>query len=120
MKPLPTLLAALACCATFSAAQHPPKPDAKSTSSFKPDTRSDHLRTESVQAPAEKKPVSNVRLNLNSASAPELAKLPGINDARARAIVKGRPYKSKEELLSKKILTPEVYEDVKGNLYAGR
>lgn len=80
----------------------------------KPDTRSDSLRTESVKAPP-----SNVRLNLNKASAADLAKLPGVGDARARAIVKGRPYKSKEELLRKKILPDTVYEDIKGNVYAG-
>ena len=102
MKPLPMFLAALLCGAIVpAAAQQPPK-------------------TDPVQAPAEKKPASTARLNLNSASAPELAKLPGISDAKARAIVKGRPYKSKEELVNKKILTAAEYEEVKGNLYAGR
>lgn len=81
---------------------------------IKPDTRSDHLRTESVKAPQ-----SNVRLNLNKASAAELARLPGVGDARARAIIKGRPYKSKDELLRKKILPDNVYEDIKSNVYAG-
>ena len=80
----------------------------------KPDTRSDHLRTESVKAPP-----SNLRLNLNKASAAELAKLPGVGEARAKAIIKGRPYKSKDELLRKKILPDNVYEDIKSNVYAG-
>jgi competence protein ComEA len=82
--------------------------------SAKPDTRSDALRTESVKAAP-----SNVRLNLNKASAAELAKLPGVGDAGAKAIVKGRPYKSKDELLRKKIVSPTVYEDIKANVYAG-
>ena len=80
----------------------------------KPDTRSDHLRTESVQAPK-----SNVRLNLNKASAAELAKLPGVGGAGAKAIIKGRPYRSKDELLQKKIVPANVYEDIKTNVYAG-
>jgi competence protein ComEA len=80
----------------------------------KPDTRSDHLRTESVKAPP-----SNVRLNLNKASATELARLPGVGEARARAIIKARPYKSKDELLRKKILPENVFEDIKANVYAG-
>lgn len=80
----------------------------------KPDTRSDALRTESVPAP-----FSNARLNLNKASAADLAKLPGVGEARARAIVKGRPYKSKDELLRKKIVPDNVYEQIKSNVYAG-
>ena len=83
----------------------------------KPDTRSDHLRTESVKA--EKAPSSNLRLNLNKASAAELMKLPGIDAARAKAIIKGRPYRSKDEVLQKRILSAEAYEELKGNLYAG-
>ena len=80
----------------------------------RPDTRSDALRTESVKAAP-----SSVRLNLNKASAAELAKLPGVGEARAKAIVKGRPYKSKDELLRKKIVPENVYEDIKANVYAG-
>lgn len=80
----------------------------------KPDTRSDVLRTESVKAAP-----SSVRLNLNKASVAELAKLPGVGDARARAIVKGRPYRSKDELLRRKIVPENVYEDIKTNVYAG-
>jgi competence protein ComEA len=80
----------------------------------KPDTRSDALRTESVKAAP-----SNVRLNLNKASAAELAKLPGVGDAGAKAILKGRPYKSKEELLRKKVVPANVYEGIKANVYAG-
>lgn len=81
-----------------------------------PDTRSDHLRTESVQAP---KPASSLRLNLNKASAAELMKLPGIDAATAKAIIKGRPYRSKEEVLRKRILPAARYEELKANLYAG-
>ena len=83
----------------------------------KPDTRSDHLRTESVKTPPSAP--SNVRLNLNKASAAELAKLPGVGEARARAIIKARPYKSKDELLRKKLVPENVYEDIKANVYAG-
>lgn len=82
----------------------------------KSDTRSDHLRTESIQ---EKKPSSNLRLNLNKASAADLMKLPGVDAPTAKAIIKGRPYRSKEEVLKKKILKPEMYEELKTNLYAG-
>jgi hypothetical protein len=39
------------------------------------------------------------KLDLNSASAEELATLKGIGPARAEAIIKGRPYKGKDELV---------------------
>lgn len=80
------------------------------------DTRSDHLRTESVKAD---KPKSDLRLNINKASAAQLAKLPGVTDSHAKAIVKGRPYRSKEDLVAKKVLPQALYDEIKGNVYAG-
>ncbi len=52
-------------------------------------------------------------LDINSASAKELAKLPGIGDTRAKAIVKGRPYHGKDDLVQKKILSESVYDGIK-------
>lgn len=54
-----------------------------------------------------------VLLDLNSATKKELAELPKIGDARSNAIIKGRPYKGKDELVSKKILTADVYAGIK-------
>lgn len=114
MRTLAAAILVLACCATWAA--DPPKTDAKAAS--KADTRSDFLRSESVKI--EPKPVSNLRLNLNAAKAAEFERLPGVDAARARAIIKGRPYRSKEELLTKKILPEAVYEEMKSNVFAGR
>ncbi|MDE2428303.1 MAG: helix-hairpin-helix domain-containing protein [Burkholderiales bacterium] len=52
-------------------------------------------------------------LDLNSASKKELSNLPKIGDVRSDAIIKGRPYKGKDELLSRKILTEDVYKGIK-------
>jgi competence protein ComEA len=52
-------------------------------------------------------------LDLNSATKNELAELPKIGDARSTAIINGRPYKGKDELVSKKILTADVYAGIK-------
>ncbi|MFZ6656072.1 ComEA family DNA-binding protein [Undibacterium sp. TJN19] len=52
-------------------------------------------------------------MDLNSATKKELATLPKIGDVRSDAIIKGRPYKGKDELLSKKILTEDVYNGIK-------
>ncbi len=57
-------------------------------------------------------------MDINTASEKELATLPGIGDARAKAIVKGRPYKGKDDLVSKKILTEKVYAEIKDQIIA--
>lgn len=57
-------------------------------------------------------------LDINSASKKDLAKLPKIGDARSAAIIKGRPYSGKDELVSKKILTEDVYNEIKDLIIA--
>ena len=43
-------------------------------------------------------------LDINSASQEDLQALKGIGDVRAKAIIAGRPYKGKDELVQKNIL----------------
>ena len=57
-------------------------------------------------------------MDINSASEKELATLKGIGEARSKAIVKGRPYKGKDELVQKKILTQSVYDGIKDQIIA--
>jgi competence protein ComEA len=57
-------------------------------------------------------------MDINTASEKELATLKGIGEARAKAIVKGRPYKGKDELVAKKIITEKVYADIKDLIIA--
>ena len=57
-------------------------------------------------------------MDINSASEKELATLKGIGDVRAKAIVKGRPYKGKDELVQKKIIPQNVYDDIKEQIIA--
>ncbi|MFE1601739.1 ComEA family DNA-binding protein [Methylobacterium sp. ID0610] len=57
-------------------------------------------------------------IDLNSATKEELDTLPGIGAARAEAIIKGRPYRGKDELLSKKIVPSNVYEGIKDKVVA--
>ncbi|MFZ6846350.1 ComEA family DNA-binding protein [Undibacterium sp. RuTC16W] len=52
-------------------------------------------------------------LDLNSATKKELSELPKIGDARSDAIIKGRPYKGKDDLLNKKIIPEDAYNSIK-------
>jgi len=58
------------------------------------------------------------QIDVNRASADELMKLKGIGEARAKAIIKGRPYKRKDELVQKKIIPQSVYDAIKDQIIA--
>ena len=70
--------------------------------------------TESKMAPAPKAEL----LDLNSASIETLETLPGIGKAYSAAIVKGRPYKGKDELVQKKIVPEKTYDGIKDKVIA--
>lgn len=57
-------------------------------------------------------------LDINSASKDELKALKGVGDVRADAIIKGRPYKGKDELVQKNIVPKGVYDDIKDKIIA--
>ncbi|KQW19543.1 DNA-binding protein [Afipia sp. Root123D2] len=57
-------------------------------------------------------------LDINTASADELAELKGIGKAYSAAIIKGRPYKGKDELVQKKILPEKTYAGIKDKIIA--
>ena len=75
-------------------------------------------KTGKPAAEAKKPSAEAAKLDLNTASVDELEKLPGIGDARAKAIVKGRPYKAKDDLVERKILTKAVYDQIKDRVIA--
>ncbi|PWB80479.1 MAG: hypothetical protein C3F11_17840 [Methylocystaceae bacterium] len=55
-------------------------------------------------------------LDINSATIEQLTVAKGLNKTLAEAIVKGRPYKSTDELVKNKILTEAVFAQAKNGL----
>jgi len=57
-------------------------------------------------------------IDVNSATRAQLMTLPGIGDAEADRIVAGRPYLSKADLASKRVIPTGVYLSLRGRVIA--
>ena len=69
-------------------------------------------KTSSTSAPGSK------LLDINSATQMQLEELPGIGPTYAGRIIKGRPYRSKNELLNKKVIPESTYNKIKDLIVA--
>ena len=58
------------------------------------------------------------KLDINSATADQLKELPGIGDAFSQKIVDGRPYRTKLDLVRKKIIPQATYDKIKDMIVA--
>ena len=70
--------------------------------------------SESKMAPAPKVEL----LDINSATADQLDALPGIGKAYSAKIIAGRPYKGKDDLVSKNIVPQKTYDGIKDKIIA--
>ena len=110
MKKLITLAAALligASGAVFAQKQDASKPAAAPVAKAAP-----------AAAPAPAAEAKKEPMDINTASEKELATLPKIGDARAKAIIKGRPYNGKDDLIIKKIIPQDAYDAIKDVIIA--
>jgi competence protein ComEA len=80
--------------------------------------KKDAPKAEAKKDAAPKADAKKEPMDINSASEKDLATLTGIGEARAKAIVKGRPYKGKDDLVNKKIIPQKVYDDIKEKIIA--
>jgi competence protein ComEA len=65
-------------------------------------------------------PAAESRVDINHASAGELAKVPGLTPSWAGRIVRFRPYRSKQDLLERGVLPSDVYDRIKIYVIAHR
>jgi DNA uptake protein ComE-like DNA-binding protein len=108
------LVAAIAATGlAFAQKAETPKTDTKAKSEMKAPAKAE-AKADAKKADAKKAEP----MDINTASEKELATLKGIGDVRAKAIVKGRPYKGKDELVQKKIVPQNVYDDIKDQIIA--
>lgn len=99
--------AALWCIGTTAGAQVSAKPSAAPAKAAEAAT--------AIKSPGE---LDADMIDLNSASASALRALPGIGDAYAEKIIKGRPYDRKDELVRRGILPKAVYKKMQNRVVA--
>jgi DNA uptake protein ComE-like DNA-binding protein len=65
-------------------------------------------------------PPPEARIDINHATVEELLKVPGMTRSWAGRVVRFRPYRTKQDLLDKGVVSGEVYDSIKDYVIAHR
>ena len=80
-------------------------------------TASSKAQTSSTAKAKTSMPASE-KLDINSATKDQLQALPGIGDAYSQKIIDNRPYNTKRDLVTKKVVPEATYEKIKDMIIA--
>jgi DNA uptake protein ComE-like DNA-binding protein len=115
-----TALALLGLLASTGLAAQATAAAAKPAASQQPATKATAKPTTTTMAarPAAPAKPAHELVNLNTATREQLVALPGIGETYADAIIKARPFASKSELVSRKVLPEAAYKKVRSMVIA--
>lgn len=65
-------------------------------------------------------PPADARVDINSASLDELMKVPGMTRSWASRIIRFRPYRAKNDILDRGVVTSQIYDRIKDYIIAHR
>jgi competence protein ComEA len=70
------------------------------------------------KTPAATAPATGEKLDINTATKDQLEALPGIGTTYSQKIIDNRPYKTKTDLVNKKVLPQATYNKIKDQIIA--